>query len=189
MLDTNFERPKIIFKSQQAPLRLQIGVKSKATVTHLSPKEVRNRTCFSTPMTLPTHSSHADHVEREASVTTQWQTAFLELTVSARQAVRNETTHKLTAGLSEFPGSLVELPNQGFGQARADRLLVLTEELRTPWQHLPGSVTFARFEALRICFKIGVGNGDPSRKAVGFFWFLAHCPLPHRSKYFCHRFL
>lgn len=86
-------------------------------------------------------------------------------------------THKLTTGLSEFPGSLVELPNQEFGQARADRLLVLTEELRTPWQHLPGSVTFARFEALSIRFKISVGNGHSSSKTVGSFWFLAHYPL------------
>ena len=60
-------------------------------------------------MTLPIHSAHADLVEREASVTTQWQTPFLDLTASARQAVRNETTHKLTAGLYEFPCHLVEL--------------------------------------------------------------------------------
>lgn len=58
---------------------------------------------------LPTHSSHADHVEREASVTTQWQTAFLELTASAHQAVRNETTNELTASLSAFPCRVVKL--------------------------------------------------------------------------------
>ena len=36
---------------------------------------------------------------------------FLKLTASARQAVRNETTHEFTAGLSEFPCRLVELSN------------------------------------------------------------------------------
>ena len=33
------------------------------------------------------------------------------LRLQRQQAVRNETTHKLTASLSEFPGSLVELSN------------------------------------------------------------------------------
>ena len=51
---------------------------------------------------LPTHSGHADFVEREASVTAQWQTPFLGLADSAHHAVRNETTHKLTTHLSEF---------------------------------------------------------------------------------------
>lgn len=37
MLETNLERPEIIFKSRRAPLRLRMGVMSKATVTHLSP--------------------------------------------------------------------------------------------------------------------------------------------------------
>ena len=128
-------------------------------------------------MTLPTSRGHADPVEQEASVTAQWQTPFLDLTDSAHQAVRNETTHKLSAGLSKFPCRLVELPNQGFGQARADRLLVLTEELRTPRQDLPGSVALARFEALSIRFEIGVGNGHSSRKTVGRLLLLAHCPL------------
>lgn len=64
---------------------------------------------FIPPMTLPIHSAHADLVEREASVTTQWQTPFLDLTASAQQAVRNETTDELAAGLSEFPCHLVEL--------------------------------------------------------------------------------
>ena len=54
---------------------------------------------------------------------------------------------------------------------------ILAKQLWTPWQYLPGSVTFARFEALRICFKIGVGHGDSFRKAVGSFWFVAHCLL------------
>ena len=58
---------------------------------------------------LPTHSGHADLVEREASVTAQWQTPFLDLTDSAHQAVRNETTHELTTSLSEFPCHLVKL--------------------------------------------------------------------------------
>ena len=91
------------------------------------------------------------------------------LCLQRQQAVRNETTHELTTGLSEFPGSLVELPNQEFGQARAGRLLVLTEELRAPWENLPHSIAFARFEALRFCVKISVGNGDSSSKTVGSF--------------------
>lgn len=101
----------------------------------------------------------------------------MTLCLQRQQAVRNETTNALTARLSEFPGSLVELPNQGFGQARADRLLVLTEELGTPWQDLPRSVAFARFEALSIRFKISVGNGDPSCETVSPLLILAHYPL------------
>ena len=58
---------------------------------------------------LPTHSGHADFVEREASVTAQWQTPFLGLADSAHHAVRNETTHKLTTRLSEFAYHLVKL--------------------------------------------------------------------------------
>ena len=58
---------------------------------------------------LPTHSGHADFVEREASVTAQWQTPFLGLADSAHQAVRNETTNEFTARLSEFSCHLVEL--------------------------------------------------------------------------------
>lgn len=34
---------------------------------------------------------------------------FLKLTASARQAVRNETTHKLTTRLSEFAYHLIKL--------------------------------------------------------------------------------
>ena len=55
---------------------------------------------------------------------------------------------------------------------------VLAKQLRTPREDLPRSVTLAYFEALRICFKISVGNGDFSRKTVGPLWFRAHCPLP-----------
>ena len=59
----------------------------------------------------------------------------------------------------------------------ADRKLFVTDKRRTLRENLPRSVTFARFEALRICFKIGVGNGDSSRKTVGPLLFLAHCSL------------
>ena len=37
MLDTNLERIETVFKSRERPLRLQMAVKSKTTVTHLSP--------------------------------------------------------------------------------------------------------------------------------------------------------
>ena len=51
VLKTCLERPGTMSKSRQGPLRSRMGVKSKMTVTYLSPCGVWRYTCLSTPMT------------------------------------------------------------------------------------------------------------------------------------------
>ena len=51
VLKTCLDRPGIISKSREGPLRSRMGVKSKITVTYLSPSGVCRHTCSSTPMT------------------------------------------------------------------------------------------------------------------------------------------
>ena len=50
-LKTCLERPITMSKSREGPLRSRMGVKSKITVTNLSPYGVCRHTCSSTPMT------------------------------------------------------------------------------------------------------------------------------------------
>ena len=51
VLKTCLERPGTMSKSREGPLRSRMGVKSKITVTYLSPYGVWRHTCSSTPMT------------------------------------------------------------------------------------------------------------------------------------------
>ena len=51
VLKTCLERPGIMSRSREGPRRSRIGVKSKMTVTYLSPYGVWRLTCSSTPMT------------------------------------------------------------------------------------------------------------------------------------------
>ena len=51
VLKTCLERPGTMSKSREGPLRSRMGVKSKMTVTNLSPYGVWRHTCSSTPMT------------------------------------------------------------------------------------------------------------------------------------------
>ena len=56
VLKTRLERPGTMSKSREGPLRSWTGVKSKITVTYLSPYGVWRHTCSSTPMTrTPSH--------------------------------------------------------------------------------------------------------------------------------------
>ena len=51
VLKTILERPGTMSRSREGPLRSRMGVKSKMTVTYLSPYGVWRHTCSSTPMT------------------------------------------------------------------------------------------------------------------------------------------
>ena len=51
VVKTCLERPGTISRSREGPRRSRIGVKSKMTVTYLSPSGVWRHTCSSTPMT------------------------------------------------------------------------------------------------------------------------------------------
>ena len=51
VVTTCLERPGTISRSREGPRRSRIGVKSKMTVTYLSPSGVWRHTCSSTPMT------------------------------------------------------------------------------------------------------------------------------------------
>ena len=51
VLKTRLERPGTISRSREGPRRSRIGVKSKMTVTYLSPYGVWRHTCSSTPIT------------------------------------------------------------------------------------------------------------------------------------------
>ncbi|SPT55250.1 Uncharacterised protein [Schaalia odontolytica] len=56
VLKTRLERPGTMSRSREGPLRSWMGVKSKMTVTYLSPYGVWRHTCSSTPMTrTPSH--------------------------------------------------------------------------------------------------------------------------------------
>ena len=56
VLKTRLERPGTMSRSREGPLRSRMGVKSKMTVTYLSPYGVWRHTCSSTPMTrTPSH--------------------------------------------------------------------------------------------------------------------------------------
>ena len=51
VVKTPLDRPGTMSKSREGPLRSWTGVKSKMTVTYLSPYGVWRHTCSSTPMT------------------------------------------------------------------------------------------------------------------------------------------
>ena len=51
VLKTRLERPGTMSKRREGPLRSRMGVKSKMTVTYVSPYGVCRHTCSSTPMT------------------------------------------------------------------------------------------------------------------------------------------
>ena len=50
-MKTFLDRPGIMSRSREGPLRSRMGVKSKMTVTYVSPYGVWRHTCSSTPMT------------------------------------------------------------------------------------------------------------------------------------------
>ena len=71
VLKTFLERPGTMSKSREGPLRSRMGVKSKMTVTNLSPYGVWRHTCSSTPMTrTPSHRVGSLISERSASART-----------------------------------------------------------------------------------------------------------------------
>ena len=66
VLKTPLEQPGTMSKSRQGPLRSRMGVKSKITVTYLSPYGVWRHTCSSTPMTRTPSNRAGSLISRRA---------------------------------------------------------------------------------------------------------------------------